>query len=316
MKLVWIAVGLFAVLTIAVLITAYVCFRMAFVAPKRKPLGENELHLPVGKAYEPFLADIEVWAREVRAMPHEEVSITSFDGLTLHGKYYEYAPGAPIELLFHGYRGTAERDLSGGVQRCFKMGRSVLLVDQRGSGKSGGRIITFGIKEHRDCLSWVDFMVAHFGEDVKIIPGGISMGAATVLLTADKPMPKNVVGIMADCGYTSPREIIETVIQRRGLSVKLVYPFVRLGAIVYGGFDPEAMSQREAVRHSRLPILFIHGEADGYVPCDMSRSNYEACTSRKKLVTVPGADHGLSYLVAPETYVAAAGSFFDDGSEG
>ena len=243
-------------------------------------------------------------------MAHKEVSITSFDGLTLYGKFYEYAPGAPIELMFHGYRGSAERDLAGGVQRCFQVGRSALIVDQRCSGKSDGRVITFGIREHRDCLSWVRFMVQHFGADVKIILTGISMGAATVLMAGGCSLPENVIGILADCGYSSPRDIIRKVTRQMGLPVEIGYFFVKLGAKLYGGFDLEEMSPVEMVKHCKVPVIFFHGENDDYVPCEMSRINYEACLSKKQLVTIPGAGHGLCYPVAPEQYLTALREFF------
>ena len=94
-------------LCLAVLLIAYVCYRMAFFAPRHKHTPGDGIDIPEGEIYEPFRKPMEQWAREVRAMPHEAFSITSFDGLTLWGKYYEYAPGSPIELMFHGYRGTA-----------------------------------------------------------------------------------------------------------------------------------------------------------------------------------------------------------------
>ena len=243
-------------------------------------------------------------------MPCQEVSVTSFDGLTLRGRFYEYAPGAPIELMFHGYRGSSERDMPGGVQRCFKLGRSALLVDQRGGGRSDGNTITFGVKEHQDCLTWVDFIVKQFGSDVKIILTGISMGASTVLMAAGKPLPSNVIGVLADCGFSSAREIIQIVIRHLKLPVKLAYPFVRLGARIFGGFSLESYSPMEAMKTCTLPVIFIHGEDDDFVPCDMSRAMYQACSSRKKLVTFPSAGHGLSCLVDPERYYAELRDFY------
>ena len=276
------------------------CFSSGFYAPRKKAADPNEIQTPVGKIYDPYRASMENWIREARAMAHEEFYITSFDGLTLHGNFYEYAPGAPIELMFHGYRGTAERDLSGGVQRCFRVGRSALVVDQRCSGKSGGRVITFGINEHKDCLSWVDFMVKHFGPDVKIILTGISMGGATVLTASGCDLPENVIGILADCPYSSPKEIICKVIKDMGLPPKIFYPFTKLSARIFGKFDLEETSPLEGVKNCRIPVIFFHGESDDFVPCDMSRELFEACASKKKLVTIPGAGHGLSYAVDPE----------------
>ena len=308
MKLMWILTGIVVAGILLVLLMSYLCFRLAFFVTrwaKQKPIG-----LPDNEIYGKYREQINKWAMQTREIPSQEVEITSFDGLNLRGLYYEYAPGAPIELMFHGYRGSAERDLAGGVQRCFKLGRSALIVDQRCSGKSQGNVITFGILEHKDCLKWVDFMIDHFGADVKIYLCGISMGAATVLMAAGEELPKNVVGILADCGYTSPKEIIQTVIQGVGLPPKAAYFFVKLGAKLFGRFDLEETSPVEAVAKCKVPVFFIHGEEDTYVPCEMSRKNYEACASRKKLMTVPGAAHGLSYPVAEKEYLQAVGDFF------
>lgn len=310
MKLLWILFGIAAVLVVLTLLLAYICFRIAFYVPPRKSVKEYPIETPEGELYEPYRKSMEKWIREARKMPQEMVAIQSFDGLTLRGKYFEYAPGAPIELMFHGYRGNAERDLSGGVQRCFKFGRSALIVDQRCSRDSEGTVITFGINEHRDCLSWINYMVERFGPDVKIILTGMSMGAATVLTAAGKELPKNVIGVLADCGYTSAREIIEKVIHQMGLPVKLCYPFVKLGARIYGHFDLEETSPVEAMKNCKVPVIFFHGESDDFVPCEMSRRNYEACTARKMLVTVPGAGHGLSYPIDSQRYLSALQEFF------
>ena len=310
MEFLWIALGIVLFLALAAVGIAYLCYLMAFHVRKDRSVSE-EYPIPAGKIYEPFREQMVQWMKEVRAMPFEAVSVTSFDGLQLHGKYYEYAPGAPIELMFHGYRGSAERDLCGGIQRSFLLGRSVLLVDQRASDGSDGHVISFGINEHKDCHTWVDFMCRRFGPDVKIILTGISMGAATVMMAAGKPLPANVVGVLADCGYSSPKAIIATVIAQKGLPPKLSYPFVKLGARLFGHFDLEETSPVEALKHCKLPVIFFHGENDDYVPCSMSRENYEACAGPRKLVTIPDAGHGLSYLVAPEYYLQQLKAFFE-----
>lgn len=284
---------------------ALVCFVLACYSRPRKSLEADEFPLPKGKIYEPYKELLEQWMHEVRNLPHEDVEIISFDGLTLRGKYYEYEKGAPIELMMPGYRGTAERDLSGGVQRCFSLGHNAFLVDQRAGGLSDGRIISFGIKERFDCQSWAYYLADRFGKDVLIILTGISMGAATVMMTTALDLPENVVGVLADCGYTSPKAIIKKVIRQIGLPASVGYFFVRLGARVFGGFDLEAASPIAAMRTCRIPVLFVHGEADDYVPCDMSRENYEACTAPRHLLTVAGAGHGLSYPAAPTAYVRA-----------
>ncbi len=299
-----------AAVCLLVLLISYICFRIGFYVPPRKIVDPEKIDLPEGEIYEVFWDSMKKWTLETRALPHEDVSIRSFDGLTLYGKYYEFAPGAPIELMFHGYRGNAERDLSGGVQRCFKLGRSALIVDQRCSGRSEGNVISFGVNEHRDCLAWVDFMLQHFGPEVKIILTGISMGATTVLIAGGTQLPENVIGILADCGFSSAKDIIQTVVQKMGLPPKLSYPFVKLGAKIYGHFDLEEVDAVTAVKNCTVPVIFFHGEEDDYVPCEMSRINYEACSARKKLVLIPGAGHGLCYPVAPNKYLDSLRTFF------
>ena len=301
-------------LILAVLAASYVCFRIAFYAPPRKPRDPEKIEIPQGKIYEVFREDMENWVRQARALNPEPVEIRSFDGLRLTGKYYEYAPGAPMELMFHGYRGGAERDLSGGVYRCFRCGRNALVVDQRCGGVSEGNVITFGIKEHRDCLSWVDFAVKKFGPDVKIILTGISMGASTVLMAGGEELPPNVMGILADCGYSTQRGIMYEVIRKMKLPPVLCYPFVRLAAFLFGGFDLEETSALEAVKRCKVPVIFYHGETDDLVPCYMSRELYDACPTRKRLVTVPDAGHGLAFPVDREKYLAELLDFF--GPEG
>ncbi len=310
MLVLWIILGVLAFAVIATLIISYVCYRIAFFVDRKKDPSPDAICIPEGEIYEVYRDKMVNWILEARAMKREKFYITSFDGLKLCGTYYEYEPGAPIELMFHGYRGHAERDLSGGVQRCFRLKRSALIVDQRCSNESQGHVITFGVNEHKDCLAWVDFMVKHFGEDVKIILTGISMGASTVLMAAGNPLPKNVIGVLADCGFTSAKEIIQKVIKQMGLPPKLAYPFVKLGAKIYGGFDLEETSAIECVKKSTVPIFFLHGESDDFVPCDMSCKNYEACASKKHLFTVPGAGHGLGYLVDTEGYINNINEFF------
>lgn len=305
----WILLGACALLLLSLLVALY-CFMRVFYSTKRRELRDDEYEIPKGAIYEPFRDEMVAWIKETRAMPHEDMEILSFDGLRLRGRYYEYAPGAPIELLFHGYQGNAVRDLSGGVKRCFAIGRSALIIDHRAAGRSEGHVITFGIRERRDCLAWVTHAVRRFGPDCRLIITGISMGAATVMMAAGEELPPQVKGVLADCGYTSPREIIEKVIADMHLPPRLVYPFVRLGARLFGRFDLEETSPIEAVQRARVPVIFVHGEGDDFVPCEMSVRLYAACASApKRLVTVPGAGHGLAFSVGKESYLEALRDF-------
>lgn len=292
----------------AVLLVSLGCFLLACWSPGRKPLGPEEYDTPSGKIYEPFRERMVDWIKEARAMDYREVSVISHDGLTLRGRYYQCSPGAPMELMLHGYRGNAERDMGGGVQRAFALGRNALVVDQRGGGRSDGHIITFGVRERYDCLRWVEYITKEFGPQQKIILTGISMGAATVLLTGGMELPDNVVGILADCGYTSAEAIIRKVLHQIHLPRSL-YHLVRLGGRLFGGFDLNDADVLAAVERCRVPVIFFHGETDNYVPCTMSRENFEASPTAKKLVTVPDAGHGLSFLVNEERYIAELWEF-------
>ncbi|MBE6621140.1 MAG: alpha/beta hydrolase [Ruminococcaceae bacterium] len=300
------------VLVFLVLIAAFVCFYIVFYSKQRRPLGPDEYNIPPGSVYEAYRDDMIGWMKQIRRMPHENIEIKSYDGLTLRGTYYEYAPDATVELLFHGYRGSAERDLCGGIERCFALGRSVIIIDQRAGGKSDGHVITFGIRERYDCLSWIDYATERFGKDRKLVIGGVSMGAATVMMAAGEDLPDNVVCVMADCGYSSAKDILHTVIRQMKLPVKLLYPFIRLGGLLYGGFDIEETSPMEAVQKARVPIVFIHGDTDDFVPYDMSVKLHEACTSQKKMVTITGAGHGLAFPADREGYVEALREFEEE----
>ena len=148
-----------------------------------------------------------------------------------------------------------------------------------------------------------------FGPNVTIFLAGVSMGAATVLMASELPLPENVAGIIADCPYTSPEAIIGKVCRDKKIPPSLGMPLLRLGARAYGRFGLRAASALEAVRHTDIPILLIHGEADSFVPCGMSRELHNACAGPAWLLTVPGAGHGLSYIVNTGAYARAVESF-------
>ncbi len=305
--MVWFWISL--IVLVLILAGAFVCFYLAFYSPTRSAEKMEAERLIPGKLYEPYHADFERWYQEVQTLPQEKWSVVTPDGLTLRGKYYPLSPDAPLEILFHGYRGFSDRDMSGAVQRCFSVGHSALLVDQRAGGYSDGHIITFGLRESEDVALWACEAVHRLGEDVTIYVGGVSMGATTVLMASAKELPPQVRGVLADCGYTNARDIIKKVIRQIKLPAAPLYPLVRLGALIFGGFDPNEADATKAVQKSRLPILFYHGDTDDFVPCEMSRINYDACTSPKRMVVISGAGHGLCYPVDPDGYVAALKEF-------
>jgi len=241
--------------------------------------------------------------------PYEEVSITSHDGLKLTGRYYHVADGAPLEIQCHGYKGNAIRDFSGAWRIAKAAGRNVLLINQRCHGGSEGHTITFGILERKDVLGWIRYANGRFG-NVPILLSGISMGAATVLMVSGMELPENVKGIIADCPYDSPAGIIKKVLgQDMGMPVKIVYPLIRLGGMLYGKFNLNADSPVEAVRKTQVPILLIHGDDDRFVPYPMSCNIHAAAPEKVEFHTISGAGHALNYVTDPEGYTAIINAF-------
>ncbi len=251
--------------------------------------------------YDPYRQTMaRIW-KQLNDRPYETVTITSHDGLTLSGRYYHIRDGAPLDIGFHGYRSSCLTDFSGGSELSFQLGHNLLLVDERAHGKSQGRTISFGVRERQDVLSWTNYAVCRFGPQVQILLYGVSMGAATVLMAAELDLPKNVRGIIADCPYASPIEVMLHVGKVIRFPSLLIRPFAILAAKVFGGFDLMEADAREAVKHTPVPILILHGEADNFVPTEMSDivSCNPAMITRH---TFPGAAHGISYLADTPRY--------------
>lgn len=278
---------------------AYYSYRICFYSPSK---GRDQLPKVRGAQYDPYRPLMRQLLQQIQERQCELVTIQSGDGLTLSGRYYHVRDGAPLDIGFHGYRSAAFVDFGGGSELSFEMGHNLLLVDQRANGRSKGRTITFGIKERQDLKCWVEYALSRFGAGQEIILYGVSMGGATVLMASELELPQNVKAIIADCPYSSPKDIILTVGKERGYPPKLIWPFVILGAKIYGGFDIREITAAQAVRQAKIPILILHGEEDAYVPCEMSKAIQDANPEFVSRYTFPGAAHGISYLVDTPRY--------------
>lgn len=283
----------------------FYAYRIAFYNPPSDPDKAPNLE---GSVYEPYREEIVRLYRAIRDRECESVTIFSDDGLKLSGRYYHIRDGAPLDICFHGYRSRPFTDFAGGSQLSFEMGHNLLLVDQRAHGRSEGRTISFGIRERWDVLSWADYACQRFGPDTKIFLYGVSMGAATVLMASGLDLPEHVKGIVADCPYSRPIDIILHVGKSNPLPQWLIRPFAILGAKIYGGFDLLEADAVEAVAHSKVPILIIHGEADDFVPPVMSEISH----SLVRRVTFPGAGHALSFLSDTPRYKQIIRDFIDN----
>ena len=299
--------SILGLLLLTFFVASFIAFRLAYYNKNDKDITYDVL---TGVGYDQFHEQMIELIKGSDVLPFKEVSIQSFDKLTLKARLYVIDKKAPVHIQFHGYRGQAVRDFSGGVRLPMENGHNVLLVDQRAHGKSGGHVISFGVKERRDVLSWIDFVKSRFGDDVKIVLEGISMGAATVLMASNFDMP-NVKAIFADCPYSSPKEIILKVSRSMGLPDFLAIPLLSFGALFYGHFNWNSASAVESVKETKIPILIIHGRADRYVPIEMSRRIKDA-NPNIRLEEFDDAAHGMSYMVDMERYKHTVKAFMNE----
>ena len=243
--------------------------------------------------------------------PVEKVTVEAYDGLRLAGRYLPCDNARGTLLCFHGWRSCPEIDFGCALQFYKSLGLNLLLVDERAHGASGGRFITFGVRERRDVHTWVTWHNQRFGDKTPVLLAGLSMGAATVLMSCGEPFPANVRGVIADCGFTSPYEIVAKIARENHVP-RWFLPFVSLQTRLFAGFRLKEYSTLTALASCRLPLMLIHGEGDAFVPCDMSRKNYAASAAADKtLLTVPNAGHGQSYLLEGDRYRRTVTAFVE-----
>ena len=244
--------------------------------------------------------------------PHETVRITGYDGTPLVGHLFRAEGEKRVILAMHGWRSCWARDF-GPVADFFRENDcTVLYAQQRGQGESGGDYMGFGMIERFDCLEWIKWLNDNGFGGRKIYLAGISMGATTVLMAAGEPLPESVKGIQADCGFTSPKAIWKHVTEQNlHMSVgplRQVCTDLAFRRKLRQGLS--AYSTRTAMEQNTIPVLFVHGTEDRFVPIQMTYDNYLSCAAPRYLVVVPGATHAMSYAVEPETCQKAMLSFW------
>lgn len=288
-----------AAVIIAALGGLFAAYYKIFYSPHR---GVSELEPPAIIDRHPYRDQARELIRELSELPCEFISARSYDGLKLSARLYEGGRDKPVCICFHGYRGAAVRDFSGGGLFLIGEGYNVILPDQRAHWRSGGHTITFGIRERYDVLTWIDYVNERFGPDTPIYLFGISMGGGTVLMASGLDLPDNVRAIAADCPFDSAMDIILHVGRKTGLSPTVCRPLARLSALIYGRFDLNAVTAADAVKHTKKPILIIHGEGDNFVPMSMSMRVKQANPAMVEYHSFPEAGHGLSYIYDTPRY--------------
>ncbi|MBO5178988.1 MAG: alpha/beta hydrolase [Clostridia bacterium] len=212
-----------------------------------------------------------------------------------------------VAVLVHGYRSDSKSFACIARHYFEDLGYSVLLPDQRAHGESKGKFITFGSKECVDMFFWTRYIQQTFGNDVSIVFHGVSMGAATVAMMNELHLSKCIKGIVVDCGYTSAREIFQYILIKDFHIPKfLAKPVIKTASLIseaIADFPFDECEPIKAVQQAKIPMLFIHGTEDKFVPCEMGVQMYEACTSEHKdLLLVEGAGHAMSYLTDTVKY--------------
>ncbi|MBR2566631.1 MAG: alpha/beta hydrolase [Paenibacillus sp.] len=241
----------------------------------------------------------------------KNVTIQSHDGLKLSGTWLASSNNsAKTVILAHGYSGKG-REMAGFARFYAEtLGYHVLMPDDRGHGQSEGEIIGFGWLDRKDYVQWVNWVLEYVGQTTDIILHGISMGGATVLMTGGEELPAQVRAIVSDCAYTSVEE--ELTFQLKQLYKLPAFPFIPVTSWITkwkAGYSFKEASALKQLARVKVPVLFIHGEADTFVPTEMVYRLYEACTMQKELLTIPSAGHGTAFQVDRKGYEAVLKAF-------
>ncbi len=296
----WILLGVLVLLLLVLMGAAWYFFKLSIVrAEKERP--EADYYEGGDSIWKPFRSEMEQAQAWMRAHTEEHVSIMSYDGLKLSALYIPAETESPKGtcIVFHGYRSLATVDFALEAEFLHNLGYRLLVPYQRSHGEGEGKYITYGVKERFDCQGWAEYTAKRFpGEDIFLM--GISMGSATVMMASDLELPETVRGIVADCGFTTPWEIMAHVAKKDyHLPAFPLLNLVDLLARHIAGYSLKEADARKALTATKLPVLFIHGEQDDFVPLSMTRENYAACGSSKDLYLVPKAGHAQSFGVDP-----------------
>lgn len=251
------------------------------------------------------------------AQPHEDVYQTSFDDLKLHATYFpaitETEGKKKVAICFHGYTSKGLSDYVGLSNYYFRNGYALLLPDARAHGESEGTYIGFGCLDRKDVMVWIKWVISEIGPDVEIMLHGTSMGGATVLMASGLELPPQVKGIISDCAFTSPKEVFTHALN--SMYHLPAFPAIPGADIInkrLAGYGMDECNAKREVRKANVPILFIHGSADTFVPCRMCHEIYDYCAAPKKKLIVEGAAHAESYYKDTKAYEQAMDEFIEE----
>lgn len=248
----------------------------------------------------------------LESQPYRILQLTAPDGIPLQGYALDAsAPTNKTVILVHGYDSKGKGMAAFARYYHEQFGYHVLMPDLRGHGKSGGRYVGFGWHDRLDLLAWVQEVIRQRGPECEMILHGISMGGATVLMASGEKLPPQVTGIISDCAYTSAGDILAYQLKRMfKLPAFPLIPATGWICRLRAGYDPRQASALKQVRKATKPLLFIHGEADHFVPTAMVHTLYDAAPAPdKQLVLIPGAGHAAAYFTDSATYLDRVARF-------
>lgn len=260
-----------------------------------------------------FTNEVKMRAQGLEDAETELVEIEADDGVKLVGHWQTCENPKRVIVAMHGWRSSWSSDFGSVADFWHKNDCNVLYAEQRGQNNSGGDYMGFGLLERHDCLSWINWVNEQTEGKLPIYLGGVSMGATTVLMAAGLELPENVCGMMADSGFTSPHSIWKHVMNKNlhlsyGLHSAIANDMCKRRI----NMSADEYSTIDAMENSKVPVLFVHGTDDHFVPVEMTYENYKACAAPKRLLVVPGADHCMSYYMNKEAYEKAVKEFWND----
>ena len=251
----------------------------------------------------------------VETLPCQILDVTSFDGIKLTGRLYRAEENQEKRLVIcvHGYKSNGRRCYGGFVPILNDMGLDALVIENRAHGDSEGDYTGFSVLDRVDVKYWVEKMRGDYG---KVYLMGSSMGASTVgIVAADLP---EIAGLVFDCGFTSPMDAFRLKVKDKmpPFLYEPVFFFGRMWCKMILGFDFKKVSTLDAMKDVKCPTLFIQGGKDWVVTPEMAQKLYEACGSDdKKLELFEDAEHGASFYVDRERYVALLKDFFNSNEK-
>lgn len=253
------------------------------------------------------------WIAWTDEQPFETLQTTAFDGIHLQGYYLEAKEPTNKTVVFaHGYLGHAFDMGLFGQYYYEELGYNFFTPDLRGHGDSGGHYIGFGWHERLDLIDWIHLLIEEEGEEVDIVLHGLSMGAAAVLMASGEALPSQVKGIIADSPYTSVYDLFAYQMKRMyHIPDQLLLPTTSLVTKQRANYSFKEASALEQVKKAKVPILYIHGEGDTFVPTYMTENLYEATNSPKEIVTFPKANHGEAVVMHEEQFFETIRTFLE-----